>query len=155
MMQVYLVPPALVPDMWPKVFRHFQRASEYTFGRYEPEDIMEYVLNGHAHLWVVIRESESDINLSEDIIGVTVTRFVDYPRKRCLDMVFLGGDDGFSWKDSMLGTLRNWAKDSECEVIESTARPGFARAFRNDGYRMLWQVYELPVDAPGIGVSNG
>lgn len=143
MIQVSLVPPEHVEKLWPRIFPHLAKAAEYTFGRYEPEDILEFILNGAAHLWIAFNE--------EDIIGVTITRFWQYPRKKCLDMVFIGGDEGFSWKEQMLSTLQRWGADSGCEVIESSGRPAFARVFKNDGYRLLWQVYELPVAETGIG----
>lgn len=146
-MQVSLVPTELLVGLWPRIFPHLSRAAEYTFGRYEPEDVFDYVLSGEAHLWIVLDEDE--------IIGITVTRFWQYPRKKCLDMVFIGGDEGFSWKDIMLDTLQRWAADNGCECIESSGRPGFARAFRDDGYRLLWQVYELPVTNMGHGGQNG
>lgn len=143
MIQVSLVPPEHVEKLWPRVFPHLAKAAEYTFGRYEPEDIFDFVLSGAAHLWIAFNE--------EDIIGITITRFWQYPRKKCLDMVFIGGDEGFSWKDQMLSTLQRWGADNGCEVIESSGRPAFARVFKNDGYRLLWQVYELPVAETGIG----
>jgi hypothetical protein len=105
------------------------------------------VLNGQAHLWVVLDE--------DNIKGVTITRFWQYPRKNCLDLVFLAGDDGFSWKDEMLSTLQSWARDSGCDVIEASGRLGLARAFKDDGYRVLWQVFELPVAEAGFGGQNG
>lgn len=146
-MEVSLVPPELVDGLWPRIFPYLSSASEYTFGRYEPEDIIEFVLSGQAHLWAVLDEDE--------IKGVTITRFWQYPRKQCLDLVFLAGDDGFSWKDEMLSTLRRWARDSNCDVIEASGRAGLARAFKDDGYRVLWQVFELPVEETGFGGQNG
>lgn len=146
-MEVSLVPPEMIEGLWPRIFPHLAKASEFTFGRYEPEDIMLYTMSGDAHLWVVLDEDE--------IIGITVTRFWQYPRKRCLDLVFLGGDEGFSWKEPMLQMLRAWAQDSGCEAIEAAARPAFARVFKDDGYRTLWQVFELPVMDTGLGVTNG
>lgn len=146
-MQVSLVPADLVEGLWPRIFPHLSRAAEYTFGRYEPEDIIDFVLSGEAHLWVVLDE--------DDIVGVTITRFWQYPRKKCLDLVFLSGDDGFSWKDDMLTMLQHWARDNGCDAIEASGRLGLARAFRDDGYRVLWQVFELPVAETGLGGQNG
>jgi len=147
-MQVSLVPPELVEGLWPRIFPHLSRAAEYTFGRYEPEDIFDAVLSGEVHLWVVFNDDG-------EVLGVTCTRFWQYPRKKCLDMVFIAGDEGFSWKDQMLSMLQHWAYDNDCVAIESSGRPGFARAFRDDGYRLLWQVYELPVADTGLGGKNG
>ena len=142
-MKVTLIPAAFLEGVLPQIFPHISKAAEYTFGRYEPEDIIEVILDGDAHLWAVFE--------GDTVVGVTVTRFWQYPRKKCLDMLFIGGDEGFSWKDVMLDTLQRWGRDSGCEVIESSGRPGFARVFKDDGYKMLWQVYELPVNKVGFG----
>jgi hypothetical protein len=146
-MQVSLVPPELAEGLWPRIFPHLSRAAEYTYGRYEPEDIFDAVVSGEVHLWVVLDD--------EDIIGVTVTRLWQYPRKKCLDLVFLAGNGGFSWKDEMLSVLQSWARDNGCDVIEASGRTGLARAFKDDGYRVLWQVFELPVTKTGFGGQNG
>ncbi len=147
-MEVSLVPTEMVEGLWPHIARHVERAAEYTFGRYEPEDIFFAIANGQADLWVAIDDKN-------EIIGITVTRFWQYPRKKCLDMVFIAGDEGFSWKDPMLEMLQRWASDNGCEAIESSGRPGFSRAFRDDGYKLLWQVYELPVTPTGLGGQDG
>lgn len=145
--EVSLVPPEHVQALWPLTLKYLNRAAEYTFGRYEAEDILEFIMTGDAHLWVAFG--------GDELKGITVTRFWEYPRKKCLDMVFIAGDEGFSWKDDMLKMLQHWAYDNGCEVIESSGRPGFARAFKDDGYKLLWQVYELPVATTGIGGQNG
>jgi hypothetical protein len=146
-MQVSLVPTEFIEGLWPKVFPHLHKAAEYTFGRYYPEDIFAVVANGEAQLWIVLD--------GDEIAGITVTRFWQYPRKKCLDLVFLAGNDGFSWKDDMLKMLQHWAADNECDVIEASGRAGLSRAFRDDGYRVLWQVFELPVAETGLGGQDG
>lgn len=143
MIEVSLVPPDLIPGLWPRIFPHLTKAAEYTFGRYEAEDILEFVMHGGAHMWVALDD--------EGVKGITVTRFWEYPRKRCLDVVFLGGEDWDEWKDAMFDIIQRWASESGCDVIESSGRPGFARAFKDRGYTPLWQVFEFPVNAEGVG----
>ena len=143
MIEVSLVPPELIPGLWPRIFPHLTKAAEYTFGRYEAEDILEFVMRGGAHMWVALDD--------EGVKGITVTRFWEYPRKRCLDVVFLGGEDWDEWKDAMFDIIQRWASESGCDVIESSGRPGFARAFKDRGYTPLWQVFEFPVNAEGVG----
>ena len=70
-MEVSLIPADFVGGLMPRLFPHISKAAEYTFGRYEPEDIIDAVLDEAAHLWVVIED--------DDIIGVTITRFWQYP----------------------------------------------------------------------------
>ena len=147
-MEISLVPPNLVDALWPRLFPHLSKAAEYTFGRYEPEDILEAALTGDAHLWVALDDKA-------EIVGITVTRFWQYPRKKCLDMVFLAGDDGFAWKEDMLAMLRKWASEAGCDALEGSGRPGLARAFRDDGYQLLWQVFEIPVAEAGVGGQDG
>lgn len=146
-MEISLVPPELIEGLWPRIFPHLAKAAEYTFGRYEPEDIFATVVNGQAHLWVAITDTG-------DIAGITITRFWHYPRKNCLDVIFLSGNDWASWKDAMFDTLTNWAQDSGCDAIEASARPGFARVVKDRGYTPLWQVFEVPV-YKDVGAVDG
>lgn len=146
-MEVSLVPSQLIDGLWPRIFPHLSKASEYTFGRYEPEDILDFVVSGEAHLWVVLDGG--------DIVGITVTRFWQYPRKKCLDVMFLGGESLNEWKDLMFDTLHSWAHDSSCVAIEASGRVGFARLFKDRGYTPLWQVFEFPVIEAGVGGQNG
>jgi hypothetical protein len=147
MIEVSLVPPELVEGLWPRIFPYLSGASEYTFGRYEPEDILEFAVSGDAHLWVVFK--------GEDIVGITVTRLWQYPRKKCLDVMFLGGENWDEWKDIVFDTMQRWAYDSGCAAIEASGRVGFARVFKDRGYTPLWQVFEFPVIEAGFGGQNG
>jgi hypothetical protein len=66
-------------------------------------------------------------------------------------MVFCAGDEGMEWKAPMLKELQHWAHDNDCDRIESSGRVGWSKIFKNDGYKALWQVYELPVADAGLG----
>lgn len=142
-MQVTLVPKEHVLALWPKVRPHAVKAAEYTYGRFEPEDLLDAACAGQFDMWVPFE--------GQEVFGVVLTQFVQYPRKRCLDMTFIGGDGGMSWKDIMLDTLQHWAADNNCDSIESSGRAGWAKIFKDDGYSMLWQVYELPVAQAEVG----
>lgn len=144
-MEISLIPAEHVGGIVPLIFSHLSKAAKYTFGRYEPEDIIDAVLDGEAHLWVAFD--------AETVSGITVTRFWQYPRKKCLDVLFLGGEDWDSWRGDMFDTLQRWADDNGCDVIESSGRTGFARVFKSHGYTPLWQVFEFPVT--GLGGQNG
>lgn len=142
-MQVTMVPPDQVKVVWPRLAGHMEKAAEYTYGRYEPEDILESITQYDHQLWIAYE--------AQDITGITVTRIAQYPRKRCLDMVFCAGDGGMAWKDPMLKMMQHWAYDNHCDTIESSGRVGWSKIFKDDGYKALWQVYELPVADTGLG----
>jgi hypothetical protein len=142
-MQVTLIPTEHVSEVLPKIFSHLSKAAEYTFGRYEPEDILDSITQYDHHLWIAF--------VGEEVKGITVTCFKQYPRLLCLDMVFCAGDEGMEWKTPMLKMLQHWAHDNDCDRIESSGRVGWSKIFKDDGYKALWQVYELPVADTGLG----
>lgn len=143
-MRVALVPVDQVENIRPAVFSHVETAAEYTYGRFTTEDIFTAITDYEHTLWVAY-------DTDAVIKGIVVTALKQYPRMRALDLTFLGGDEGFSWKDEMLRVLQCWAFDNHCDVIESSGRFGWAKVFKADGYKPLWQVYELPVGDSGIG----
>ncbi len=144
MITVSLIPHDHVEQVWPSVQPHMEKAAEYTYGRFTAEDILDSITQYDHNLWIAFNDDK-------EMIGAVVTRFLQYPRKKYLDLVFLGGDDGFSWKDPMLKMLQHWAYDNECDGIESAGRLGWSRVFKEDGYKALWQTYELPVASTGLG----
>lgn len=143
-MKATLIPSDQVRTIWPAVLPHIELAAEYTYGRYNADDILTAITDYDHHLWVAYDERGH-------IKGAVVTVIRHYPRKRALDLVFLGGTDGMEWKDAMLKLLQCWAYDNDCDVIESSGRLGWAKIFKSDGYKPLWQTYELPVGTTGIG----
>lgn len=140
---VSLVPTEHLDGIWPSVEGFMERAAEYTFGRYTVEDIRESITNYDHHLWIAFNDT--------GLKGVVVTNFVQYPRMRCLAMQFTAGDDLMLWKQPMLELLQKWAFDNNCDKIESSGRPGWPRVFKEDGCKVLWHTYELPVADEGLG----
>lgn len=144
---VSMVPGEYVRTAWPHVRDYIENCTKYTYGRYEPEDVLE-LLERYGHLlWIAVR--------GNDIIGCVVTHFITYPRKKFLSCPFVTGDDFSAWKGPMLEILQNWAYDNACDGLEATARLGFARVFKDDGYEALWQTFQLPAAEMGLGAHNG
>ena len=144
--EVSMVPPDYVDQVWPNIEPYMEGAAKYTHGRYTADDVKDSILQYDHILWIAYDDT--------CIKGAVVTNVVHYPSKKCLSMVFTGGILLKTWKDPMLVILQKWAKEHECDVIESTGRPGWAKIFTNDGHKIVWHTYELPVEA-GIGVENG
>jgi len=145
--QVSQVPAKHAFDVWPKVRPHLSRAAEYTHGRFDVEDILGLIVEGEQDLWIAFD--------GPDVKSAVTTSIVNYPRLRALCMQFTGGDDLKEWKAPMLSLLQQWAFDNNCDVIESSGRPGWAKVFENDGHKPLWHTYELPVASHGLGDDDG
>lgn len=146
-MQVTMVPREYVPDTWPDVKDHLDKAVAYTFGRYEIEDIYDAIMDYDHTLWIAFDEA--------GIKGAVVTNFVHYPKKKYLVMTFCGGVELEKWKPSMLKLLQHFAFDNQCDGVEATARLGWTKIFKDDGHKPLWQTFELPTATVGLGVKHG
>lgn len=144
MIKVSMVPPEHVMECWEHVKEHLAGAIQYTYGRFELDDILTSITDYDHQLWVAF-DDERDY-------GAVVTNFVVYPRKKYVNLAFVGGVEGHRWKGPMLELLQHWAYDNDCDGIESIGRPGWAKIFKNDGYKQIGCVYEIPAAKTGIGV---
>jgi hypothetical protein len=142
-MTVTLVPTEHVGAVWEKLRPHADLAAEYTYGRFDADDIRDAIEHYDHNLWLAYE--------GDDIKGIVVTTFKQYPKKKFLDLTFVGGEEGFDWKTPMLKLLQHWAYDNQCDGIESSGRLGWSKVFKDDGYKPLWQTYELPIAATGLG----
>ena len=142
--QVSVVPMDCVLGVWPKIAHYVKLSTDYSYGRFEPEDVLDLILDGKYLLWIAYEGSV--------IKGIVVTTIVTYPRKKYLYLMFCGGEDGFDWKDEMLRVMKCWAYDNQCDGIEANGRLGWSKIFKADGYKPLWQLFELPAGDAGIGV---
>lgn len=137
------VPKEYVLDLWPKVRPYISEVVKHTHGRYQTEDVLDAVMGGSHLFWMAFK--------GQEVYGVVITHFAEYPRAKYLSCPFVTGKDFAKWKDPMLKVLRKWAADNDCEGIESTARLGWSRIFKDDGYEALWQAFQLPLDDPREG----
>jgi hypothetical protein len=146
-MQCSLIPHDFVDQIWGEVKEYLRGAADYTYGRYEVEDIYDAIMDYDHQLWIAFDEG--------GVHGAVVTKFTHYPRRKYLDMVFTGGERLLEWKEPMLKMLQAWAFDNSCDGIESTGRPGWAKIFASDGHKVVWHTYELPAADAGLGAQNG
>lgn len=139
MIEISMVPSEYIDTCWDKIEGYFDKAAKYTYGRYSSADIYDCILNKGYQLWVAYNE--------DGVFKAAVaTSVMDYPQKKMLSMQFCGGEELEDWIDPMISILKRFAKDAECEGLESTARPGWAKIFKNDGYTATWVAFELPLD---------
>ena len=140
-MQVSLVPTEYIELIWPNIQGYMVGAADFTFGRFMAEDIKNDLLTkqGQQQLWIAFENKD-------DYYGAVVTEISQYPQMRALVMHFTGGVQLPKWKKPMLEILQKFAKDNECDVIESYGRPGWGKVFKKDGYEQKFIFYELPVE---------
>lgn len=138
MIEVSLVPAEYMDTCWSKVEKFAEKAAKYTYGRYTADDIYDSVKEHDYQMWVAYSPE------SHEFKGLVVTNIVTYPKRKLLAMQFCGGEDLKLWKEPMLEILKKFGTEMGCDGIESTGRPGWAKVFKNDGYKATWVTYELP-----------
>lgn len=142
-LHVSMVPKQYVDTCWDKVEPYLEKAAKYTYGRYTVDDIRTSITDYDHELWVAFDD--------EKIKAAVVTNIVVYPKRKLLCMSFCGGEDMASWLDKIIALLRQYAADMGCDGLEATARKGWSRVFKNDGYDGKWVTFELPIE----GVKHG
>jgi hypothetical protein len=123
--------------VWDDIKEYMEGAAKYTHGRFKVEDIkVELIRNPRQQLWLAY---------DDKVYGAVITEVMTYPQMKTLIMHFTGGIELPKWKDAMLSTLREFAKDQQCKVIESYGRTGWKRIFKNDGFSSKFMFYELTI----------
>lgn len=137
-MNITLVPKSDYHLVFNIINPYIEGTAKYSHGRYNAEDIKDALNNTNQHLWIAYEDTK--------IYGFVITDFVEYPQKKALLMHFTGGEKLPKWKNEMLEVLQSFAKNNGCSIIESYGRPGWAKVFKNDGYKQQFIFYELPVE---------
>jgi hypothetical protein len=135
--EVSIVPLEHLDALWGQVEPYMEKAAKYTYGRYTVGDIYDSIKEHGYQLWVAYED--------KTILGAVATQFITYPKRKALSLVFCGGKNLLIWKDPMLALLQRYAKDMNCDCLESTARKGWAKIFEADGYTQSWVAFELPI----------
>jgi hypothetical protein len=126
-----------IDQVWTDIESYIEGAAKYTHGRYTADDIRQTFKEGGQQLWIAY---------DDKIYGAVITEVIDYPQMRALVMHFTGGIELTKWKDEMLSVLRSFAKDANCQTIESFGRTGWKKVFSKDGFKSKFMFYELPIE---------
>jgi len=140
---ISIILPKHLDVFWKDLKPLCEKAVPYTYGRYKVEDMYDMIMSGSHHLWVA--------QIDGVFKGIVITNIITYPQKTYLAMQFCGGFDLKEWKNEMLSKLRRFAKDMNCDGIESTGRKGWLKIFKYNGCSPQWVTYELPLKE----VANG
>jgi hypothetical protein len=134
-LQVSLVPPQFVDQVWNECVPHLRHAINMSAGRYNMHALYDKLISGEFHMWIVFDHNRK-------IIGVNTTTFHHYPTgERSVWGQFLGGERLAEWQDQMCDIIARWAKDNKCSFIEFTGRPGWGRLLSRNGYAEEYRTY--------------
>jgi hypothetical protein len=137
-MNILLVKKQDYLKVFDKLEDFLEKAAKYTHGRFGANHIKDDLLLKDQQLWIAFDKI--------DVYGFVVTEVIQYPKVKALLMHFTAGKELFKWKNKMLTDIKEFAKFQKCKTIESYGRPGWAKVFKDDGYKQQFIFYELPVE---------
>ena len=130
-----------VDDCWVDAGKFLNRAVQTSRGRYEIFDVKKDIYSGVQHLWVLFRDDD-------EMIAAVTTMFSFYPQKKALVIAFCGSNDETGWvkyKDLIVNTLEDFARENECNSLELSGRPGWVRALKSLGFEQAFVTLEKEV----------
>lgn len=136
-MNIILVPKPDIDKVVKLIPEFLESAAKYTYGRFDANDIVQECKKVNKQLWVAF---------DKDVIGFVVTEIVSYPKLKTLVMHFTGGKNFETWHDDIISTLKKFAKECGCQLIESQARLGWSKILKKDGYKPRFYFFELPLE---------
>lgn len=109
-----------VARKWVRIEPMLARATERT-GAYQPIDVLQLAFAGRLAIWFCETEAGR-------LDAVMVTTVQQYPRRRILEVLALGGGNMRAWLRPAARSLMAHAKQLGCDAIIAIGRPGLARA---------------------------
>lgn len=120
------VPLALLDQLWPRLAPLIEQARAYSCGEYELDDIRALIAARKAQLWAAVD--------SDGIQGAMVTRVLEYPRFRALNVMYLAARD-FDQRLHSQPEIEAYARRQGCSEIHITGRAGWVRKLASHGYQ--------------------
>lgn len=108
-----------VPYVWEEVAPLLQKAVKRSEGELSTDDVLEHIQNQTFQLWVAIVE--------EKIIMAMVTQFIDYPRKRVLRVLSIGGENFSVLHEKFNPMVESFALENGCTSLELWGRKGWKK----------------------------
>jgi hypothetical protein len=114
-----LVMPQEAVWLLPKVMHLLHAANSEGHGETPLHEHVRRIMAYEAHLWIFYNEQN-------EILGIGVTRFIDYTTHRTLQLVLCAGIKWEEWATQYY-IVEQFAKDSNCIAVEAWGRRGWAR----------------------------
>lgn len=111
---------------WHQAKELLQRAIDLNGGKFDLDDIKQRIDEQKMQLWG-IHDGE--------LKAAMVTEVVNYPQKRCLRVVLIGGFGIDDWEPMVARTLDGYGKAQGASAVEIWGRRGWVRQLAKYGYR--------------------
>ena len=135
------IPSGHIRNVLVEILPQLDRAAQITNGRNVTDDLIGDLINESQVLWCAF-----DADQKNKIVGIVITKTVDYRRRRMLNIVFCAGVSLDQWRKSMFDMIERFAKDQGCSGIEFIGRKGWAPVLEEQGMKPTYWMFEKTFD---------
>ncbi|QBX32597.1 MAG: hypothetical protein GOVbin2604_49 [Gammaproteobacteria virus GOV_bin_2604] len=137
-----LVKPEDIPHIWVFAEKLLKKSAKRSEGRTNTNDLFEECMAGTSSLWIVYEQEKFP-----ELLGCGITQINHYPTGlKMLNIDHVAGVHQEKWTKGALDVLERFAKDVNCDGIESLGRPGFWSWIKNDNWSRMAVAYQKRFD---------
>jgi hypothetical protein len=114
---------------WQFVRGHVEAALAHANGEITAQDVYQALLDERMYLYVAQQTK---------VCGAATCEVVQYPRKKAIRVVTVGGEDFPAWRAALLEELKDWARRAGADGIEAFVRRGLVPQLTELGFTHLY-----------------
>jgi len=115
------IPSNRIDLVWDDVKDYIQSGVDSTNGRVRLKDAIDFIKSKDWVLWVSVRDKK--------IEAIAITEILQYSQKKMCHVRIMSGENYANWVGLEQG-IAEWAKSIGCHGMESIARKGWAKVFK-------------------------
>lgn len=131
--RVVRVPCAALVHILPMLRSYLDRMADGSNGRMTADDMARLIVEDRMQAWAVMRGSE--------IMSLTTTEIVQYPRLRSIRFVACVGRSWREW-GRLIADIEEWGRSRGCTRSEAFALPKWRHILTPAGYEVGHMIFE-------------
>lgn len=133
--RVVAIRPEDINEIWSKLKPYIEMALDYSLNEQSAEDVRQKGING-VYLYLVFYDGD-------EILGVITVETFDYPNKRIVGVVHVGGKRLDDWLELMWDTVRSLAIEQGASEVISYGRQGWIKKLKKYGFKLQYTVLSV------------
>lgn len=113
-------------NCWETAREYLQQAIRLNGGALTADDVYNAIASKDMQLWGVH---------NGDLKSVIVTEIINYPSRKRLNIVLIGGHEIEDWESIAESTLCEFAKENMCDSLQIIGRRGWVKRMAKYGYK--------------------
>lgn len=139
MVQVNLISPPHIPDIWKVIEPFLERAIHHAPEHESAAEFYQPLMTGVFGLFVITNGKE--------FLGVAVIQRLLYPYINICLLKLVAGDKMHEWLPYLEDAVYNWAAVNDCQLVRIQGRPGWKKFYKEYGYSLDKVIFSKPVIA--------